>query len=210
MPGPVNYVTDAITDGRRHNLDAYVKNLLSQPDYIAHCDLVKQFFKPREGDFEIDPNVDGDEYRLSEGSQQSSNPDSRAHEESSDGNYPLSAPPSRQRNDSVSQSAPEFARQASGMSQAPAVTSPNPPQALKVKIYYGDDVIAIRVGSDIEFQALYEKIRDRLQIPHDQELLLNYKDEPSGERPQLISNNDLDIALSRNDKLVIYVEVAPQ
>src|SRR3569833_2691268 len=35
MPGPVNYVTDAITEGRLHNLDAYVKNLLLQPPHIS-------------------------------------------------------------------------------------------------------------------------------------------------------------------------------
>ncbi|KAG7137135.1 Protein scd2/ral3 like protein [Verticillium longisporum] len=72
MPGPVNYVTDAITEGRLHNLDAYVKNLLAQPPYIARCMLVKQFFAPREGDYEIDPNLTGEEYRLSGASQQSS------------------------------------------------------------------------------------------------------------------------------------------
>lgn len=72
MPGPVNYVTDAITEGRLHNLDAYVKNLLQQPPYISRCNLVRQFFAPREGDYEIDLNTaEGDEYRLSAGSQQS-------------------------------------------------------------------------------------------------------------------------------------------
>ncbi len=73
MPGPVNYVTDAITEGRLHNLDSYVKNLLAQPPYIARCNLVKQFFAPREGDFEIDPtSLNDEEYRLSNGSQPSS------------------------------------------------------------------------------------------------------------------------------------------
>lgn len=72
MPGPVNYVTDAITEGRLHNLDAYVKNLLAQPAYISKCSLVKQFFTPREGDYEIDPNAVDNDYRLSGGSQPSS------------------------------------------------------------------------------------------------------------------------------------------
>lgn len=73
MPGPVSYVTDAITEGRLHNLDAYVKNLLNQPPYISRCMLVKQFFAPREGDYEIDLNEAGaGEYRLSQGSQMSS------------------------------------------------------------------------------------------------------------------------------------------
>jgi bud emergence protein 1 len=71
MPGPVNYVTKQITEGRLRNLDAYVKNLLSQPPYIGRCNLVKQFFAPREGDYEYDPSQ-GEEYRLSQGSQQSS------------------------------------------------------------------------------------------------------------------------------------------
>ena len=71
MPGPVNYVTKQITEGRLHNLDAYVKNLLNQPPYIARCNLVKQFFAPREGDYEMD-GANGEEYRLSQGSQPSS------------------------------------------------------------------------------------------------------------------------------------------
>jgi PX domain/SH3 domain len=55
MPEPVNYVTDAITQGRQHNLNAYIKNLLTQPRYISRCPLVKQFFAPQEGDFPIRP-----------------------------------------------------------------------------------------------------------------------------------------------------------
>lgn len=86
MPGPVNYVTDAITEGRLHNLDAYVKNLLNQPAYISRCNLVKQFFTPREGDYEIDPNAPGDEYRLSQGSQLSSTGSPEASRQSSRNN----------------------------------------------------------------------------------------------------------------------------
>jgi bud emergence protein 1 len=101
MPGPVNYVTDAITEGRLHNLDAYVKNLLGQPAYISRCNLVKQFFAPREGDYEIDPNSTGEEYRLSQASQPSStdspaNGDSRQSSRnnlSSNGYSGLSATP---------------------------------------------------------------------------------------------------------------------
>ena len=71
MPGPVNTVTDQITDGRRHNLDAYLKNLLTQPPYISRCALVKKFFAPHVGDFEIDFDAP-DWYGDSAGSQQSS------------------------------------------------------------------------------------------------------------------------------------------
>ncbi|EPE24376.1 PX [Glarea lozoyensis ATCC 20868] len=210
MPGPVNYVTDAITEGRQHNLDAYVKNLLTQPPYISRCTLVKQFFAPREGDYEIDPNAANEEYRLSGGSQHSSNaPSNGASRQSSRGNL------NHQRNQpslSVNGAGQGQPRQVSSLSQpsstslSPGVNGGQPPSAMKVKIYFGDDLIAIRVPTDIQYPQLHDKIRDRLKIPPGEEIVLSYKDEASGERPTLMSNNDLDVALTRNDKLVIYVE----
>ncbi|RFU29055.1 hypothetical protein B7463_g7297, partial [Scytalidium lignicola] len=233
MPGPVNYVTDAITEGRQHNLDAYVKNLLQQPPYISRCTLVKQFFAPREGDYEMDPNAVNEEYRLSGASQQSStdSPSNAASRQSSRGNLNgagysgLSAAPAPTRNSPHQRGQASISgngmqgptRQTSSLSQpsntsltsAPAPAPANggqQPMAMKVKIYFGDDLIAIRVPSDIQYQQLHEKIRERLKIPPGEEIALFYKDEASGEKPNLMSNNDLDIALQRNDKLVIYVE----
>jgi bud emergence protein 1 len=230
MPGPVNYVTDAITEGRQHNLDAYVKNLLTQPPYISRCTLVKQFFAPREGDYEIDPNAVNEEYRLSGGSQQSSNgsPTHAASRQSSRGNLNgaansgLSAAPAR--NPAHQKGQPSLSANGNGGSNAPSrqnssLSQPSSnslslagqngqqqPSAMKVKIYYGDDLIAIRVPTDIRYPQLYEKIRERLKIPQGEEMALYYKDEPSGERPSLMSNNDLDFALRRNEKLIVYVE----
>ena len=223
MPGPVNYVTDAITEGRQHNLDQYVQNLLTQPPYISRCTLVKNFFAPREGDYEIDPNH-GEDYRLSGASGQSStgSPVNSASRQSSRGNLNgsgyqagLSAAPARnsphQRNQSsMGQNGIQAGRQTSSLSQNSPVLTQNGPQAsaMKVKIYFGDDLIAIRVPADIKFQQLHDKIRDRLKIPQGEDIILSYKDEGSGDRPALISNNDLDTALNRNDKLVIYAEYA--
>ena len=53
MPGPVTYLTDAITEGRMHNLDTYVKALLKLPMHISQSTLVRVFFAPREGDDEV-------------------------------------------------------------------------------------------------------------------------------------------------------------
>ena len=227
MPGPVNYVTDAITEGRQHNLDAYVKNLLTQPPYISRCTLVKQFFAPREGDYEMDPNAVNEEYRLSGGSQQSSNdsPTNGASRQSSRGNLngaagysglsvaPAKNPPHQKGQASLSANGNQGpTRQTSSLSQpsqnslTPVGSNGQQVSAMKVKIYFGDDLIAIRVPTDIQYQQLYEKIRERLKIPQGEEIALFYKDETSGERPGLLSNNDLDFALRRNDKLIIYVE----
>ncbi|KAK1755587.1 putative scd2 ral3 protein [Echria macrotheca] len=215
MPGPVNYVTDAITEGRRHNLDAYVKNLLAQPPYIARCNLVKQFFAPREGDIEIDPNTfGGDEYRLSGGSQRSStdSPADGASRQSSRQNlngtgYSGLSAPNRQMGNPVQ---PQMTRQTSSLSQ-PSQTSLSPgiQQAgaqMKVKLSYNGDIIAIKVPSDIAFRSLYERVLERLRIPMNEPLQLSYRDEPSGDKLALMSDNDLDLALERNEKLLIYVE----
>lgn len=225
MPGPVNYVTDAITEGRLHNLDAYVKNLLAQPQYISRCNLVKQFFAPREGDYEIDPNGAGEEYRLSGGSQPSStdSPNGGASRQSSRNNLNgngysgLSAAPPRQMGGPNGQSGqpgqpgpPPITRQTSSLSQpsqsslSPGITQAG--AAMKVKLSYNGDLIAIRVPSDIQFRDLYERIRERLRIPAGETVQVSYKDESTGDKPPLLSNNDLDVALQRNEKLLLYVE----
>jgi bud emergence protein 1 len=189
MPGPVNYVTDAITEGRLHNLDAYVKNLLGQPAYISRCNLVKQFFAPREGDYEMEQGADGEEYRLSQGSHHSST------------ESPAGAPGQAPRN-------------MNGNGYQGGMHQQQPPQqqqqlaAMKIKMYYNGDLIALRVPSDIQFDQLCDKIRDRLKLADGDELQLFYKDEPTGDKPNLLSNHDLDIALQRNEKLLLYVEIA--
>lgn len=197
MPGPVSYVTDAITQGRLHNLDAYVKNLLSQPPKISRCNLVKQFFAPREGDYEVDPNETEEEYRLSQGSHQSGespgNNDTRGNLNGS-GYSGLSATPRQMSNSQLGMGGPQQVSQ--------------PGQSLiKVKMYYNGDLIAIRVPSDVEYMQLCDKIRERLKVAPGEQLQLFYKDEPTGNKPNLMSNNDLDFALQRNEKLVLYVEV---
>jgi bud emergence protein 1 len=218
MPGPVNYVTDAITEGRLHNLDAYVKNLLNQPPYISRCNLVKQFFAPREGDYEIDPNANGDEeYRLSQVSQPSSteSPADGGSRQSSRNNLNgggyggLSAAPTRQMN-----GGPNIARQSSSLSQPSQTSLPGlhqqgqpPASAMKVKMYYNGDLIAIRVPTDIQYQQLYDKIRDRLKVQAGQQIQISYKDEPTGDKLGMMNNNDLDFALQRTEKLLLYVEV---
>jgi bud emergence protein 1 len=77
---------------------------------------------------------------------------------------------------------------------------------MKVKIYFGDDLIAIRVPTDVQLDQLYEKIRERLKIPQQEALSLKYRDESSGKPLPLTDNEQLDVALRDNDKLVLYVD----
>ena len=67
MPGPVRFVTDNISEGRRSSLNEYLRDLLQLPEHIATSLLVQQFFAPRQGDYEVDPNaVDLDEHARTE------------------------------------------------------------------------------------------------------------------------------------------------
>ncbi|KAH7035639.1 uncharacterized protein B0I36DRAFT_373014 [Microdochium trichocladiopsis] len=216
MPGPVNYVTDAITEGRLHNLDMYVKNLLGQPEYISRCNLVKQFFAPREGDYETDGAQDG-EYRLSGGSRSSTDsPRDGSSRQSSKNNLSgqgyggLSAAPKQMQQNGQ----PPMHRQGSSMSQ-PSQSSMGAPQAqagagpaFKVKLFFNGDTFLIRVPADTNFPQLYEKIRERTKVSHNDQIQLFYRDERSNDKLSLMSNNDLNYALDNNEKLVIYVEQA--
>src|SRR5436190_4245371 len=176
MPGPVTHVTDSISNERRQNLDEYIKKLLAMPPHISRCQLVRQLFAPRPGDFEIDPNAIGDDYRLSVGSQQSSGQDpsrsasrqsSRGQMNPSIGGYQTMVPPSQRpmhqraqgsitqtngggqsRTDLQSQM---MNHQSSSLTQVSTTSSTG---AMKIKVFFQDDIIAIRVPSDISFYQL--------------------------------------------------------
>lgn len=255
MPGPVTYVTDAISNGRRESLNDYVKKLLALPPYISKCYLVRELFAPREGDFELDPRAMGEDYRFSNGSQQSSatgslsrttsRQSSRSQMNGANG-YPAGSmgPPSHRishqrsttsvpgpsgsspgfRNQTDYQSQAAINRQPSSLTQAsdnsngthhstPATSAPNTSStnvaasgALKIKVFFEDDLIAIRVPSNIRFQDLKKKLKDRLKIQ--EEIMVQYKDEPSSSYAELLSDRDLDVALGRNPKLTLYVSYA--
>ena len=51
-PGPVKYVTHAISKGRRESLDNYIKGLLNLSPLITHCHPVQDFFTPRQSDLQ--------------------------------------------------------------------------------------------------------------------------------------------------------------
>ncbi|KAL4812650.1 hypothetical protein BDW67DRAFT_120942 [Aspergillus spinulosporus] len=217
MPGPVAHVTDAISDGRRHNLDEYIKKLLAMPPHISRCALVRQLFAPRPGDFEIDPSAFGEDARFSGGSQHSSGDElspSASRQSSQQQNGPSersshshshSMSHSHQRSQtssSIPNGKPPMIRQQSSLTQV----STSSGGALKVKVNFQDDLIAIRVPSDINVQQLKEKLMDRLKI--NEEIMVQYKDEASGAYVDLISDSDLDTAIQRNSKLTLYVGLA--
>ena len=104
--------------------------------------------------------------------------------------------------------APFLHSQPSTLTQASASSSSraNPGAAMKVKVYFQEETIVIRVPQDIAFQALNDKIRDRLKI--DEEIAVQYKDEATNSYIDLLSDENLDVALQRNPKLTLNVTYA--
>jgi len=186
--------------------------------------LVRNLFKPKQGqDFEIDPNALGEDYRLSGGSQQSSQPISRTSSNQQPpgmafgGMPPPGARASQQRGQvpmsagaGVGMGGPPFLHsQPSNLTQASNSSSMkggNASGPMKVKVFFQDDIIALRVPGDIVFAALREKLLERLKINED--VIIQYKDEPTNSLIDLESDDNLDVALQRNPKLTLYVNYA--
>ncbi|KAJ5622157.1 hypothetical protein N7528_005389 [Penicillium herquei] len=214
MPGPVTHVTDAISNGRRQSLDEYIKKLIAMPSHIARCQLVRQLFAPRPGDFEIDPDAFGQEARYSDTSHHSSanvEPAQTVSRQSSQA--PMNASQDRisqQQGRStpgpgsyLNGGPPPMNRQASSLTQASANSASS---AMKVKVFFQDDLIAIRIPSGVSMQHLKDKLQDRLKIQDN--IIVRYKDESSGTSVDLVTDQDLEDAMQRHTKLTLYVSIA--
>lgn len=224
MPGPVTYVTDNISNGRRANLDEYIKNLLKLGPHITQGHLVKGFFAPRHGDYEIDPDViAAEEYRLSQQSQQSSNPSQGTSRQSSADHLQATTPvtpystgsnyPTHQRGQSAASQAystnlnpPPMTHAHSSSSTATTGTS----SALKIKVWFEEDnCVVIRMPISLKFVDLYNKLVERRKLERpgeeEEELIVEYKDEQENYFYPIENDEDLQIAVERNPKLTLSV-----
>ena len=71
---------------------------------------------------------------------------------------------------------------------------------------FQEELIVIRVPSDITYLQLKDKLKDRLKVSED--LVIQYKDDPSNSCVDLNNDTDLDVALQRNSKLTLFVNYA--
>nr|CAG8438068.1 11682_t:CDS:1 [Entrophospora candida] len=74
---------------------------------------------------------------------------------------------------------------------------------MKIKILYKDDLIAIRVPSNITYVQLREKLNERLG---EHVMTLTYKDDNTGHVQKLDGDDDLNHAIVTCPKLMIFVE----
>jgi len=230
MPGPVTYVTDNISNGRRANLDEYIKNLLRLGPHITNGHLVKGFFAPRQGDYEIDPDViAAEEYRNSQQSHHSSAHSQGTSRQSSQDQLQAATPVTAY---STASNYASHQRGQSAASQAYS-TSLNPPplnhaqssvstatnasntgtgtsSALKIKVWFEEDnCVVIRMPTSLKFADLYKKLVERRKLERpgelEEELNVEYKDEQDGYFYPIGDDEDLEIAVERNPKLTLSV-----
>jgi bud emergence protein 1 len=227
MPGPVTYVTDNISNGRRANLDEYIRNLLRLGPHITRGGLVRAFFAPREGDYEIDPNQPED-YRLSTASQDSpANPSAAASPQSSAGNLSGGQQQSATQalyGNTIQQQRPAQAGHYRSNSQAtttpPLGQRPNTggaaPAAMKIKVWFEpDNCVVIRMPPQFRYADLYKKLKERRaleriegdrQDPEKVELQVMYRDEADGVTYPITNDEELRVGMARNEKLTLNVK----
>lgn len=223
MPGPVTYVTDNISNGRRANLDEYIRNLLKLGPHITKDYLVCKFFAPREGDYEIEPDV-ADQYRVSSGSGgQTTVPSNGMTPPSSSGMSGSTAAYSNMAYSTQS----GHNRQMSGAGSPPinpyavgqglgTVGSPPPAPggaAVKIKVFFGpDSCVVIRMPQDFRFADLYKKLQERrrlepglIDIGGTGSLEICWKDDMDNKLWRMENDADLQAAMGRNTKLTLNV-----
>lgn len=222
MPGPVSYVTKAITRGRLDGLNDWVKNLLRHPAIAQEPDrelhpsklhwhrLVQEFFAPREGDSAAGTISWEEEERLAfengaRGGELEAQNSGAQYGNSFGGLNPSSG---------LTATHPGLDRQASSLSQ-PSQTSLSgtqgggngPAPTIKVKVHYNGEIIALLVANDIEYEELRDRIRDRFKVASPANMKITFKDEQSGRMYEMRDNNDLDHVIeSMSGKPVLYIE----
>ncbi|KAI4697109.1 uncharacterized protein J4E92_005589 [Alternaria infectoria] len=228
MPGPVTYVTDNISNGRRANLDEYIKNLLKLGPHITQGHLVKGFFAPRQGDYEIDPDiVDGDEYRLSQQSHQSSNPSHGTSRQSSADQLQATTPvtpystgsnyPSHQRGQSTASQAYSSNLNPPPMNHTHSSSSTATSSGLKIKFMLEkendneDSWHVIRMPISVRFAELYDQLakrrymETRRDLEEDEFLEVTYEDGGSHKLRVIDDDASLQQWIGRTDRSTLKV-----
>ena len=218
MPREVDSaLNEDLTRDSQEMLNSFVKNLLMQPREILEGLCVRQFFAPREGDYEKELGVISDDSRDARGTNHEQGMDNPSRHYSRDhlngaGYSGQSATP-RQVSDpyqgtwynaqpnNLQRHGADVCFVEGGAQQSMQAG------AMKVKMYFEGDLIALRVPTDVQYEQLCSRIRERTKRGRDGQLELFYKDERSGNKLNLMSDNDLDRALRDNEKLLLYAEV---
>lgn len=176
MPGPLTMVNHSISSQRRANLDEYVRKLICMPPHISRSELINQLFALRAGDIEADeptnvmpqppeeeapPSSDTvvrqQQYQMQLQQQQ--------QEQMQNTNWPSLQPQQYQYQQQASNDRDRsHARASSAEAQQGNQHSASSQEHVKVKVFCGSELIAIRIPASLSFDDLYKRIASRLGI----------------------------------------------
>lgn len=202
LPGPLSDVTDRTALERHPLLDKYIQGILELENEISSCNLVRDFLTPNVRHdaldaIEIDPRrfkADVDAFRRKQEIPRHTK-DDNLHQ------YSLYPDNSR-----IRHTKDDNPNQYSAQPHHPKPAS----SAMKVKVYFQDDLIAIRIPTGVTMQQLQDKLCERLKIS--QEIRVQYRNE-SGAYVTIQTDQDLDYAMKEatkleTTKLTLLVEIA--
>lgn len=192
MPGPLTVVTHSISSRRRANLDEYVRNLILMPPHISRSPLVQQLFALREGDVESDtrsqqmphpPNTRGDNTEMVVDAGPDTTFENNSH---------TTRPGSEQFASATSPTSQGAGRPPSGSLTAGM-------DHIKIKVFHGDELVAIRIPATLTFEKVYQKIEERIGFPRPQ---LHARQDFSD--PPISTDADFLRALQGKKKIVMF------
>lgn len=199
IPGPVPYVTDTITKKRKDDLNVYVGDLITLPDYISRSEMVLLLFQIRDNGFDHEfPLIMGENF-----------PDDINRGEDTMLTNPMNALGVPKEDNTLTGEDLKLYGKLSELSLSNSKTQARPPSQLpppikptKIKFYYKDDIFALMLNANITCAELRSKIAPRVDA-EDFKLFVNLTDEDTKE-----ISTDEEIAEVIHAKLKISVQDA--
>lgn len=204
MPGPLTYVDDTISSQRRADLSVYVEELCQLPRHVVRSPLVQELFSAREGDVESSHPTSMMPQPIFKASDRTRSTISQ--KPSATPTPPMTSSRQSQHRHMESTSAPAKST-AGGHERTASVadhTSARPTESfIKIKVFFEEDLIAIRVAHDIQFEELCDKLRDRLSGAWQS---ISIKDDATETYKGIHDDADFQDLLVRTDRIVLYVQ----
>ncbi|GAV53666.1 hypothetical protein ZYGR_0AK01680 [Zygosaccharomyces rouxii] len=198
IPGLVPYVTDTITKKRKDDLDVYVGDLITLPDYISRSEMVLLLFQIRDNGFDHEFPL-GMEETYANGSTVNRGEDTVLTNPANAFGAPREDNTLTGEDLQLYEKLSELSLTNSKAQSRPPSQLPPPIKPIKIKFYYKDDIFALMLNTNITYAELCSKISPRVDTENFR-LFVKLTDDDAEE-----INNDEQIAQVIQAKLKISV-----
>ncbi|KAH3902197.1 phosphatidylinositol-3-phosphate-binding protein BEM1 SCDLUD_002012 [Saccharomycodes ludwigii] len=185
IPGPVPFVTETITMKRKEDLNLYVKDLINLPPYISRCEIVLKLFEVKQNRFDKE-FIDNDNTVKVNNIKSERSKDILAEKQkikqqeqehilvTNSGNTDNNNYDVNYNNNESTLTGKDISEQLQNLT----IQANDKPK--KVKFYYKEDIFALLLKSETNFDELAEKVRSRVDSD-DFKLYVKIGDNQKGE-----------------------------